>query len=125
MRTKPRLIIATCVAALLVVLALALGLGLGLGLNHKTSSREVVNLGYSKYQGQAVGGGISQWLGIRYAAPPLGELRFAAPQAPLQNDTLQQANQVRQKNAIVKRSSSDIVFAAWPSVPWNTRVCRK
>lgn len=95
MRTKPRLILAVCVAAVLVVLALTLGLGLGLGLQRKRTSSGVVDLGYSKYQGQAVNGGTSQWLGIRYAALPLGDLRFAAPQSPLHNDTIQKANQVR------------------------------
>ncbi|KAF2762517.1 vacuolar triacylglycerol lipase [Pseudovirgaria hyperparasitica] len=42
----------------------------------------VVDLGYSKYQGQVQANGISTWFGMRYAAPPLGALRFAAPQDP-------------------------------------------
>ncbi len=121
MRTKPRLICAICVAVVLVVLAL--GLGLGLGLQHRGTSSAVVNLGYSKYQGQPVGGGISQWLGIRYAAPPLGNLRFAAPQNPLPNDTIQQANQVRQKNPNANGTSANVVITAWPSMPRNPRVC--
>ena len=54
----------------------------------------VVELGYTSYQGTALSNGISQWLGIRYAAPPLGQLRFAAPQDPPANDTLQIADQV-------------------------------
>ncbi|KAH7128534.1 carboxylesterase [Dendryphion nanum] len=41
----------------------------------------VVDLGYAKYQGRIVGDGTTQWLGLRYAQPPLGELRFAAPKA--------------------------------------------
>ena len=55
----------------------------------------LVNLGYSQYLGTAIPAGITQWLGIRYAAPPLGELRFRAPADPLVNDTVQIANQVR------------------------------
>ncbi|KAI7002083.1 alpha/beta-hydrolase [Hortaea werneckii] len=43
----------------------------------------VVNLDYSSYRGTSLPNGVTQWLGIRYAAPPLGDLRFAAPQAPL------------------------------------------
>jgi carboxylesterase type B len=41
-----------------------------------------VHLGYSSYNGAALPNGVTQWLGIRYAAPPLGDLRFAAPQDP-------------------------------------------
>jgi hypothetical protein len=54
----------------------------------------VVDLGYSKYQGTNLGNGVSQWLGIRYAAPPLGDLRFRAPRNPLVNHKLQVANKV-------------------------------
>ncbi|GAD92661.1 triacylglycerol lipase [Paecilomyces variotii No. 5] len=43
----------------------------------------LVDLGYAKYHGQAFSNGISRWLGIRYAAPPVGDLRFAAPQDPV------------------------------------------
>ena len=42
----------------------------------------VVDLGYSKYEGRVLSNGIVQWLGMRYAAPPVGDLRFAAPQDP-------------------------------------------
>ncbi|GAB7335369.1 hypothetical protein MBLNU13_g07751t2 [Cladosporium sp. NU13] len=41
------------------------------------------HLGYASYNGVALSSGVTQWLGIRYAAPPLGDLRFAAPQDPL------------------------------------------
>ncbi len=53
----------------------------------------VVDVEYSKCKGFTQDG-INKWLGIRYAAPPLGELRFRAPQPPLVNDTLQDAQQV-------------------------------
>ena len=47
----------------------------------------VVDLGYAKYRGQSFDeSGVSQWLGIRYAAPPLGNLRYAAPEDPLEED---------------------------------------
>jgi len=55
-----------------------------------------VALNYSTYVGTARPNGISEWLGIRFAAPPLGNLRFAAPQDPVVNTTVQQANTVRQ-----------------------------
>ena len=54
----------------------------------------VVDLGYTKYQGDSYPNGISQWLGIRYAQPPLGDLRFAAPQNVTANNTLQMATRV-------------------------------
>lgn len=40
------------------------------------------HLGYSSYNGKALSNGVTQWLGIRFAAPPLGDLRFAAPEDP-------------------------------------------
>lgn len=58
----------------------------------------VIDLGYSRYQGVSLQNGITQWLGIRYAAPPMASLRFAAPQDPPRNDTLQVADQVRLKS---------------------------
>lgn len=51
----------------------------------------LVDLSYTSYQGVANPGGISQWLGIRYAAPPIGDLRFATPQDPPNNATVQSA----------------------------------
>jgi carboxylesterase type B len=55
----------------------------------------IVDLDYSRYQGTALPNGISQWLGIRYAAAPLADLRFRAPRDPDCNRTLQVANKVR------------------------------
>ena len=55
----------------------------------------LVDLGYSKYEGVALPNGVTQWLGLRYGAPPIGNLRFAAPKEPLHNSTLQSADQVR------------------------------
>ncbi|KAE8334858.1 hypothetical protein BDV24DRAFT_169772 [Aspergillus arachidicola] len=42
----------------------------------------VVDLEYAQYRGKALSNGLVQWLGIRYAAPPTGPLRFSAPQNP-------------------------------------------
>lgn len=54
-----------------------------------------VSLNYSTYIGTAqVGTGVTQWLGIRYAAPPLGDLRFMPPQDPPVVLTPQTADQV-------------------------------
>jgi hypothetical protein len=54
-----------------------------------------VDLGYAKYTGtSAADNKIVKWLGIRYAAPPVGTLRFKAPQDPIVNNTVQVANAV-------------------------------
>ncbi|KAK8099805.1 hypothetical protein PG999_010179 [Apiospora kogelbergensis] len=42
----------------------------------------LVDLKYTKLQGTALANGATQWLGVRYAAPPVGALRFAAPIDP-------------------------------------------
>lgn len=54
----------------------------------------LVKLNYTSYEGTALANGISQWLGLRYAAPPVGDLRFAAPQDPPVNSTTQIADKV-------------------------------
>ncbi|KAK5163757.1 uncharacterized protein LTR77_010430 [Saxophila tyrrhenica] len=45
-----------------------------------------VHLNYTSYRGTALKNGVTQWLGVRYAAPPLGDLRFREPQPPLAED---------------------------------------
>ncbi|KAK4555725.1 hypothetical protein LTR86_006945 [Recurvomyces mirabilis] len=44
----------------------------------------LVDLGYSQYEGYSAQG-VNQWLGMRFAAPPVGDLRWRAPQSPPQN----------------------------------------
>lgn len=51
-----------------------------------SSSGLQVDLGYSIYEGLYNSTlGLNLWKGIRYAAPPVGELRWQAPQAPAIN----------------------------------------
>lgn len=61
------------------------------GLHHGEPIPLTVDLGYSKYQGEASAGGVNQYLGMRFAAPPLGDLRWRAPADPVFNKTVQPA----------------------------------
>ncbi|KAK4697339.1 hypothetical protein P7C71_g717, partial [Lecanoromycetidae sp. Uapishka_2] len=97
------------------MLLLGLVLGLSIGLTRPAPQEAlgpVVDLGYTKYQGDTYPGGISQWLGVRYAQPPVGNLRFAAPLPVMENDTLQIATK-RGSNCIGTRASltSGTVFS--------------
>ncbi|KAH9217163.1 Alpha/Beta hydrolase protein [Leptodontidium sp. 2 PMI_412] len=76
----------------MLIPALVCGLYFGLAHEKKSSIPLTVDLGYSKYQGSNVENGVTQWLGIRYAAAPVGDLRFRAPRDPTANTTLQIAN---------------------------------
>ncbi|KAK0624862.1 Alpha/Beta hydrolase protein [Bombardia bombarda] len=51
-----------------------------------------VNLSYSQYIGTPLINGITQWLGMRYAAPPVGDLRFEPPRDPRYHGTPQKAD---------------------------------
>lgn len=67
-------------AVLLVAFVVLLVLGL-LGYL-KPGQDPQVNLGYATYVGTNLDGGINRFLGMRYAAPPVGDLRWRAPVAP-------------------------------------------
>jgi len=89
--------IGLAVVTSLVALILGVSLGLTLGPRHAANDGEflsVIDLGYSKYQGIDLQNGVNQWLGIRYAAAPIGDLRFTAPQDPTPNNTVQRADKV-------------------------------
>ncbi|KAI1872637.1 hypothetical protein JX265_005517 [Neoarthrinium moseri] len=45
-------------------------------------SKARVNLGYAQYQGTVLGNGVGQYLGLRYARAPTGDLRWRAPVEP-------------------------------------------
>ena len=54
----------------------------------------VVDLGYSKYRGTTLSSGVNQYIGMRYASPPVGPLRFRGPKAPLVTTGVQNATAV-------------------------------
>ena len=49
---------------------------------HGQGVYQVVDLGYGKYSGTTLGNGLTQWVGMRYAAAPTGDNRFSAPKVP-------------------------------------------
>jgi hypothetical protein len=57
-------------------------------------SQPIVDLGYSQYEGTSLSSGVNQFLGMRYAAPPLGDLRFRAPIDPPMTTGIQSATAV-------------------------------
>ncbi|ROW04766.1 hypothetical protein VMCG_04733 [Cytospora schulzeri] len=71
----------------------ALGYPRYTALEDETSS-PTVDLGYAKYRGTRLSGGVDQYLGMRYASPPLGDLRFRAPQDPRPESGIQNASNV-------------------------------
>lgn len=90
-------------AALLIAAAAAApanGVGNNQGDNNdiirgRKDTSTLVDLGYTEYEGVQLAAGVNQYLGLRYAAPPLGDLRFRAPADPPRNGTIQDAFEVR------------------------------
>ncbi|ETS81908.1 hypothetical protein PFICI_06910 [Pestalotiopsis fici W106-1] len=50
-----------------------------------------VQVGCNQYAGYSISSGITKWLGLRYAAPPVGNLRFSPPEDPVCNSGTQTA----------------------------------
>ncbi|KAJ7503347.1 Alpha/Beta hydrolase protein [Mycena galericulata] len=83
-------------------------------------SAPVINLGYAQYQGTVSATNISHFLGIRYAAAPLGDLRFRAPQPPATvtgvqqatvqpNQCFQASNGLSLTNPLETRATDDVI----------------
>lgn len=82
---------------LLLQLASALPIANAAILHHRLndiSNSPVIDLGYAKYRGVRLDAGVDQFLGMRFAQAPLGNLRFRAPQDPTQEKDIQDASQV-------------------------------
>lgn len=118
-KSKRLIIIAVVVVCIVTVLGLGLGLGLYFGLRvrrhssepeppqptadtdsgqhnskHGSGGKASVDLGYAKYEGNHLSNSISEFVGIRYARPPTGDLRWRAPVDPKDEDGVQSAQQV-------------------------------
>ncbi|KAI1184727.1 vacuolar triacylglycerol lipase [Nemania serpens] len=64
-----------------------------------------VNTTCNTYTGVAGSNGVAQWLGIRYAAPPIGDLRFMPPKDPSCSDGVQLPNNTHGKLCLATNAS--------------------
>ncbi|KAK7421898.1 hypothetical protein QQX98_001892 [Neonectria punicea] len=93
-RRKRIFLIGLSTVAAVVLIALGVGLYFGLKKNNNGKILEdgpVVDLGYSRYQGKYLEHNVSQFLGIRYAQSPTGDLRWRAPVDPKKTKHIQSA----------------------------------
>ncbi|KAI0017585.1 putative carboxylesterase [Xylariomycetidae sp. FL0641] len=56
-----------------------------------TTGGPVVDLGYARYRGGSNARGVDEFLGLRFAAPPVGDLRWRAPADPAPTEGVQDA----------------------------------
>ncbi|KAF5392285.1 hypothetical protein D9757_001481 [Collybiopsis confluens] len=91
-RQRIGLLLATC--TVFTVLSLAVASAVSAAAHSRGPDAPIIDLGYAKYQGVFDDvNNLTSYLGVRYAAPPIGDLRWRAPQAPAKNDSIvQQAN---------------------------------
>ncbi|KAG9524404.1 carboxylesterase family protein-like protein, partial [Aureobasidium melanogenum] len=100
----------------LLTTAAILGLSAAVSAQNSSSTNPlpIVDLGYARQQASAfnVTGGYYNFSNIRYAAPPVGDLRFAAPQAPAVNRSEVQTGSV---NRICPQANPawDAIAAQW------------
>lgn len=96
----------------------------------------LVQLDYASYHGRVLKSGVTQWLGIPYAAPPVGQLRFAAPRDVNVKNKEYQADSVRLSLfSLVFREFVNLypghdspvltTHAAWASLYWRTDQSRQ
>lgn len=94
---KRKRIIIYMAIAIFVVAAIVISLGVGLSLRakkHDATQDNIVHLDYASYRGYKQNNSVSYWKGMRYAAAPTGNLRFAAPQDPPTESNVQDATSV-------------------------------
>ena len=74
----------------------------------------LVDLGYAQYRGVETQNGITQWLGMRFAAPPVGDLRFRAPADPVKEDGIVDASKVDFPGEAIDRDKIRLQYVEVP-----------
>lgn len=74
--------------------AIAIAAVIGSGCHAANALSTKVELDYATYVGTRLSNEVDEFIGIRYAEAPLGDLRFRAPQLPKQQPDLQRATSV-------------------------------
>lgn len=115
---RTRRFLGICACSLLTMLALLIAL---LTIFPRARAvKTLVELDYAKYQGVELSSGINQWLGIRYAAPPVGDLRFANPKDPQKEDTIQAADEVSLLNSAMRTvDQSSLTRLSLATLAWQ------
>ena len=91
-------------------------------------SKARVNLDYAQYHGKALPNGVNEFLGMRYAAAPKGDLRFRAPVEP-QKEGFKYANKVWEAvisgRADYSRILAERELVVWTDLLWDQRISRR
>lgn len=67
---------------------------------HIIAASAEIKLSYGTFAGTPLSNGVTQWLGIPFAAKPIGDLRFAPPQDPPNFTGVQQAIKVSHSRSV-------------------------
>ncbi|KAM3557818.1 hypothetical protein MY1884_004327 [Beauveria asiatica] len=80
---------------LIQLMCVAGALGAAVAHSVDIDSAPLILLDYATYRGsRASGAGVDQFLGMRFAKPPLNDLRFRAPEEPVHEDLVQDASKL-------------------------------
>lgn len=80
----------------------------------------LVDVGYAKYKGTTLKADVNQFLGIRFAAPPLGDMRWRAPAPPKRVAGIQSAEEVSLSSNPVLHALTRTV---WPYLRRHDQSC--
>ncbi|KAJ2895753.1 alpha/beta-hydrolase [Zalerion maritima] len=90
---KPKILV-RMLALIVIVAIVAVAATLHFVLKSRTDEKVLVDLGYATYQGQRIeDDGVDTFFGMRYAAPPTGDMRWRAPLHPLRENETVNANE--------------------------------
>jgi hypothetical protein len=63
--------------------------------SHSLPKSAIIDLGYARYQGSSLYNDVDQYLGMRFAKPPLDDLRFRAPEDPEESSDVEDVSKVK------------------------------